>query len=425
MKTLTSRTNGWLAAGPPPLDPADARNTEDEDAAIAEAKRALSDVLLCTNLVVLSGLGTSLCVHPSAPGGATAPTMRDLWVRVQIQQDAAALAMNPADPTFFEILNLVGHPAATQDIEALLSRCRLAEAFLSGGARDAVVRFIALAEKTIIEATNFVTLDHPLPVHTEFLRRIARRSQRKSRAKIFTTNYDRCFEEAGRQGRYVVIDGFSQTVPPTFDAIHYTYETVRRVGDTESFDPIPNLFHLYKLHGSVDWQRHEPSGEVMKWTAGGKPVLIYPRNTKYELAFEQPYLEMIGAFQSALREPDTGVLVTSRSQNRPARLLGPSIARQASCRVWQHSRKKANTARELPACAGHLGFSISEPSSRAPLCHSRRHGRRQKLDAFSTRRGNCPSQWQSHTLRRNRGVPNSRCARSRPRPFGWYKRRAK
>ncbi|WP_255504250.1 SIR2 family protein [Cupriavidus sp. UME77] len=235
--------------------------------------------------------------------------MRDLWARVQSRQNAAAPAVNPPDPTFVQILDIVGHPATTQDIEALLSRCRLAEAFLGGPPKDAVVRFIALAEANIIEATNFVTWDHPLPVHTEFLRRVARRSQRKSRAKIFTTNYDRCFEEAGRQGRYVVVDGFSHTAPPTFDAIHFTYETVRRVGDTEALDPIPNLFHLYKLHGSVDWQRHEPSGEVMKWTAGGKPVLIYPRNTKYELAFEQPYLEMIGAFQSALREPDTGLLV--------------------------------------------------------------------------------------------------------------------
>jgi hypothetical protein len=166
-----------------------------------------------------------------------------------------------------------------------------------------------LAEALIITATNFVVHNHPLPVHTEFLRRVARRTQRKSRAKIFTTNYDRCFEEAGRQGRYVVVDGFSQTVPPTFDAIHFTYETVLRLADTEALDPIPNLFHLYKLHGSVDWQRQEQSGEVTKWSTGGKPVLIYPRNSKYELAFEQPYLEMISAFQSALRQPDTGLLL--------------------------------------------------------------------------------------------------------------------
>ena len=80
--------------------------------------------------------------------------------------------------------------------------------------------------------------------------------------------------------------------------------------DTESFDPIPNSFHLYKLHGSIDWQRQEHIRRNHEVDATvGKPVLIYPRNSKYELAFEQPYLEMIGAFQTAVREPDTGLLV--------------------------------------------------------------------------------------------------------------------
>jgi len=259
--------------------------------------------------VVLSGLGTSLCVQPQAIGGAKAPTMRDLWNMVLQRQDVVAAGSNPPGRSFQQILQIVGHPPDRPDIEALLSRCRLAESFVVGADKDEVIKFIAVAEDIIITSTNFVVMNHPLPVHGEFLRRVARRSQRKSRTKIFTTNYDRCFEEAGRQGRYVVVDGFSQTVPPTFDAIHFSYETARRVADTESLDPIPNLFHLYKLHGSVDWSRQEPSGEVTKWTQGGKPVLIYPRNSKYELAFEQPYLEMISAFQTALREPDTGLLV--------------------------------------------------------------------------------------------------------------------
>lgn len=300
----------WLTRLPPPPPGATSADAPiSEDAASAEAKRALSDVLRCGNLVVLSGLGTSLCVQPAVPGGPKAPTMRDLWQQVAQKQDAIAAATNSAGSGFIQILQIVGHPLAMQDIEALLSRCRLAESFLSGPQKEEVVEFIAVAEALIILATSFVSMNHPLPVHVEFLRRVARRSQRKSRARIFTTNYDRCFEEAGRQGRYVVVDGFSHTVPPTFDAIHFTYETARRIADTEALDPIPNLFHLYKLHGSVDWQRQEPSGEITKWTQGGKPVLIYPRNSKYELAFEQPYLEMISAFQSALREADTGLLV--------------------------------------------------------------------------------------------------------------------
>lgn len=313
MKVLSSKTNGQWVAVVPPLPPipgtAQPAAPVSEDPAKAEGKRALSDVMRCSNLVVLAGLGTSLCVQPAVVNGPKAPTMADLWQQISARQDVAAAATKPVGPTFQQLLTLVGHPAAKPDIEALMSRCRLAESFLAGAQKDEVAKFVALAEAHIIAATNFVSPNHPLPVHGEFLRRAARRPQRKSRMKVFTTNYDRCYEEAGRQGRYVVVDGFSHTVPPTFDAVHFSYETVRRLGDTESFDPIPNCFHLYKLHGSVDWQRQEPSGEITKWTQGGKPVLIYPRNSKYELAFEQPYLEMIGAFQTAVREPDTGLLV--------------------------------------------------------------------------------------------------------------------
>ncbi|MEJ8816226.1 SIR2 family protein [Variovorax ureilyticus] len=315
MQVLSSKTIGqWLAMLPPAAPGAGGAAAPGapvtEDPAKAEAKRALSDIMRCTNLVVLAGLGTSLCVQPSVANGPKAPTMWDLWQQISAKQDAAAAAaVNPNGQNFQQLLALVGHPPAKTDIEALMSRCRLAESFLTGASKEAVTQFVALAEAHIMAATNFVAQNHPLPVHAEFLRRAARRPQRKSRMKVFTTNYDRCYEEAGRQGRYVVVDGFSQTVPPTFDAVHFSYETVRRLDDTESFDPIPNCFHLYKLHGSVDWQRQEPSGEITKWTIGGKPVLIYPRNSKYELAFEQPYLEMIGAFQTAVRAADTGLLV--------------------------------------------------------------------------------------------------------------------
>jgi len=148
-----------------------------EDFALAETKRALSDVLRCNNLVVLSGLGTSLCVQPAVIGGAKAPTMRDLWLIVAAQQNAVAANSNPPSPTFLQILEIVGHPQEKHDIEALLSRCRLAESFLINGAKDEVAKFIVVAEALIISSTSFVGINHPLPVHGEFLRRAARRSR--------------------------------------------------------------------------------------------------------------------------------------------------------------------------------------------------------------------------------------------------------
>ncbi|WP_422648155.1 hypothetical protein [Cupriavidus sp. H18C1] len=152
---------------------------------MAEAKRALSDVMRCDNLIVLAGLGTSLCVQPAAVGGPKPPTMGDLWHQISGLQDATAAATNPNGPNFQQLLSLVGHPPDKTDIEALMSRCRLAESFLTGALKDEVTKFVGRAEAHIIAATNFVVPNHPLPVHAEFLRRAARRPQRKSRMKVF------------------------------------------------------------------------------------------------------------------------------------------------------------------------------------------------------------------------------------------------
>lgn len=273
------------------------------DPAEQEARRVLSDLFRCNNLVVLSGLGTSLCVKDPGTGARLAPTMWDLWTSVEAKyQEAKGKPWN-------DILKLVRHKAEDTNLETLLSRCRLAEDFLEGEELNSLKEFITIAEADIKEKVDFLKAEQALPAHLEFLRRVARRSNRKSRAKIFTTNYDRCFEEAGRQGRYVVIDGFSQTQPQTFDSIFFSYDIVRRDREGDTSDFIPNVFHLYKVHGSVDWERDQTSGEVRKSSNPTNPLLIYPRSSKYELAFAQPYLEMMSALQAALREPNTGLLV--------------------------------------------------------------------------------------------------------------------
>lgn len=312
MKVFSSNTGGdWLVDDPINAPPEGADAPEAGSASPhgeREAKRVLSDLFRCNNLVVLAGLGTSLCVEPFSAGGGRAPTMGDLWREV-VRQHGQKMAEGHFTRDWDGLIGLVGYTGGQADIEALLSRCRLGEAFFSGDDLIQIQRLIALAEEVITDKVDFLDHGHPLPFHVEFLRRAARRSNRKSRTKIFTTNYDRCFEEAGRQGRYVVVDGFSHTAPPTFDAVHFTYDIVRRSRENDTQDFIPNVFHLYKLHGSIDWERAADSGEIHKNSEAKKPLLIYPRSSKYELAFEQPYLEMISAFQAAMREPNTGLLV--------------------------------------------------------------------------------------------------------------------
>lgn len=40
-----------------------------------------------------------------------------------------------------------------------------------------------------------------------------------------------------------------------------------------------------------------------------RPLIIYPRSSKFEVSYQQPFLELMGRFQAALRRPETGLLV--------------------------------------------------------------------------------------------------------------------
>lgn len=313
MKVFSSHSNGtWLKTKA--MLAAAGDQDDQRDVAKDEIKRVLSDTFRCKNLVVLTGLGTSLHVNIDKDdlisdrvplsGKKLAPTMGDLWKK----------AKEKSGQSFEKVLSISkfpkDEPKLKKNIEALLSYCKVGSEFTDKQEdKDLVLDFISDTEKIIRDEINFLGLDDDISIHSELLRRIARRTSRKIRTKIFTTNYDLCFEYAARQGRYVVIDGFSHTSPQVFDSLYFSYDIVQRASNPDSHDYISNVFHLYKLHGSIDWQKNEKTNEIERVKDAEKPILIYPRNTKYELAFEQPYLEMMSAFQSALRQPETALLI--------------------------------------------------------------------------------------------------------------------
>jgi hypothetical protein len=195
-------------------------------------------------------------------------------------------------------------PEFRPDIELLLSKCIIAQEFHS---TTKVRDFIKEAESTIVELCTFLQDDTPLTVHEAFLRRIARRPTRLPRTKLFTTNYDLAFETAASRLQFVAVDGFSHTLPQEFDSSYFAYDLVRRDEDGSTPDFIPNVFQLFKLHGSVDWQRD--GNRVVKQVSPDDPVLIYPRHSKFELSYESPFLDMIARFQSAVRQSKTSLLV--------------------------------------------------------------------------------------------------------------------
>jgi hypothetical protein len=285
-------SGGWLDVDSG-ADPATA-----EARGFDELQKFLTEMLRCEQLVVLSGLGTSM-------GVTGAPSMWQLW--------QACEALGGTD--FPELCKLCNYPLAavtankTQNIEQLLSNFlgTLEYGTLSDTDRTRIKSFTKNAEAKIVELTGFATPASDLTAHREFLRRLGRRPLKQHRTKIFTTNYDRCFEIAASLTGLVVLDGFSFSRPSVYDASFFSYDLVRRGEDGAASGYLPNLFHLYKLHGSVDWDR-ESSGNISKNDKPTNPLVIFPRDNKYQASYDPPFIDMIAAFQMTLKQPKTALV---------------------------------------------------------------------------------------------------------------------
>ncbi|MFQ1935875.1 SIR2 family protein, partial [Aeromonas veronii] len=201
------------------------------------------------------------------------------------------------------------------DIELLLSLCDsyLTLKCLSSADQECVEAFLKAAKVAILEHTNFVdrVATDGWTAHNTFVGVLGRRSPKQKRLKLFTTNYDLAFEMAASNTGMIVIDGFEFSNPSRFNPAWFHYDIVNRSQATEKGGAyLPNIVHLYKIHGSVDWVR--TSQGVQKRSAlnttEGEPVFIYPSSSKYQSSYDSPYLDMMAAFLDALQKPKTALL---------------------------------------------------------------------------------------------------------------------
>ncbi|MQX06812.1 SIR2 family protein, partial [Sinorhizobium fredii] len=321
---LLTREGKWLAWEDQEADPDNPSSKR-----IAGAKGRVNEVLTqavhATNVLTLLGSGASFCVKNADL--RRAPSMGDLWQAARENVCKEDLI----DDSRFEsiVLDVIGTLPPEKDgerqpgdIENLLSLCKMKLELMEVKAKevektdpDGPIRklkiFIEKAEGAILEKVNFVDQATDLPAHRGLIQKFAKRAVDKPRVKVFTTNYDLCVEEAASRLSVVLVDGFSHSAEQRFNRDHFQHDVVRRQPSGTKADYIDGVFHLYKLHGSIDWRRRG-DGVVIRSRASDpalKPVLIYPRSTKYQEAFEIPYLDMFAAFQAALREPDTALLI--------------------------------------------------------------------------------------------------------------------
>ncbi|PWK64289.1 SIR2 family protein [Aminobacter sp. AP02] len=321
---LLTREGKWLAWEDQEADPDDANSKR-----IAGAKGRVNEVLTqavhATNVLTLLGAGASFCAKNAGP--QQAPGMSDLWhaARSKVCEE------NLVDHSDFDnvVLDVIGTLPQEEngkqragDIENLLSLCKMKLELMEARAQESeksdpegpirkLKTFIKEAEGAILEKVDFVDQTTDLLAHRGLIQKFAKRAIDKPRVKVFTTNYDLCVEEAASRLGVVLVDGFSHSAEQRFNRDYFQHDIVRRQTSGTKADYIDGVFHLYKLHGSIDWRRRS-DGVVIRSQANDpalKPVLIYPRSTKYQEAFETPYLDMFAAFQAALREPDTALLV--------------------------------------------------------------------------------------------------------------------
>ena len=137
--------------------------------------------------------------------------------------------------------------------------------------------------------------------HSLLLNKVTKRKVTYPRFKLFTLNYDTLFEQAGKMANFTIIDGFSFSLPRVFSGRNFDLDIVSRnnsrVKEEDNF--ISKVFHLYKLHGSIDWCKNESN--ILQMDNVEEALMIYPNQSKYESSYEQPYFEMMSRFQQSLR----------------------------------------------------------------------------------------------------------------------------
>lgn len=124
--------------------------------------------------------------------------------------------------------------------------------------------------------------------------------------EIFTPNYDVLFEQSFEQSSIPHFDGFVGSHKPWFDLASIEHDAIP-----------PRWTRLWKLHGSINWERSEEVSNglvnsrvirVTREAAEGR-VMIYPSHLKYDQSRRMPYLAMLDRLRAFFHGKDAPRLV--------------------------------------------------------------------------------------------------------------------
>jgi hypothetical protein len=325
-----------------------------ESEAVDRIQALLSEWLRIENMVILSGAGCSMSQDGVTVAGLekhVLDTLLDLGtdipdlgtalslIRARKEQVNDSMKDQANGPVGFETW-LSGLATAEHALEASGSLFRSVAARL--GSQD--IHLTAGELSTLMAAISRIVVSRcslTLPAlstnapsgHHALVAKLVARDPTLGRAHLFTLNYDLLFESAADHLRIRYSTGFTGTVEPKFDSSAYAldlyYPGEVTEGRVERFD---KFFHLYKLHGSIDWRRNSQSeivraasqllpqwAEWQGWSRSCKleslicdsddAVAILPTESKYLQSIGMPYAHLFRALDAHLKTPQTFFLI--------------------------------------------------------------------------------------------------------------------
>lgn len=305
VKSVSYDETHWYINGEPQPQKDGDGIAEFKSNASAESFRIIAnDIVRYTshfkNVAVLTAAGTSM--ENGENGGKT---RTELWDSYKEEIEAIGNALMATEGCLKEKCSSI---IQSKNIEDFLSFTILYEK-LNGEIKDKNGDSLRnKLEKKIADACR-LKLDVTNKHHQDFIRKLTARKPSEARVQLYTTNYDTLFEQAAQKMNYTIIDGFSFSYPRIFNGANFNHDIVfrehTRVKQEESF--IPNVIQLFKLHGSIDWEK--AGDNIYQKESTEHPCIIYPASEKYESSYEQPYFEMMSHLQTTLRKEGTLLIV--------------------------------------------------------------------------------------------------------------------
>jgi hypothetical protein len=293
-------------------------NEDVENKSIDVIKNKVSELFNMKNIHFLFGSGTS--------AGAI-PTMPELYDKVDVHINGLELPLNKIVKEEFEKIKLRVKDKNLEDVLGILYSHRV---YLIDGNKDNKVlktceSLISIIETIIFDNIN-IDFDEAkykdnIENYQRFYRKTALRNKDLSRINVFTTNNDLFNETALDSLNIHYINGFNGGLNRYFNPALFNYTFSKRMDTSiDKFEPVENMVHLYKIHGSINWIEDTKNAntffkikEIFNPSKDKNNVLIYPTPTKQNKSLGSPYVEMFREFQRKLLEPLSVLFVVGYS----------------------------------------------------------------------------------------------------------------